>query len=260
MSRLRRPRPRPASPCRCARRCRCGTRSTGSGLAAAHDAVATADEIGQYQGFTLYATDLAATGDAAARPAGRRGPGPGPGLPRPPRRRRPRPRPSRHVAGAARPGARGRLEILVEDQGRVDYGPRIGEPKGLIGPVSVAGRELRGWEVRPMPLDDITAVAGRPPRPAGEPANRAAGRPGLRPGGLRPPERGRPVPDNGGLGQGRRLGQRLLPGPVLVTRTAAHALRARPRDPAGRQRTDHSRAARRERGGCLPPRSRSGPY
>jgi beta-galactosidase len=56
-------------------------------------------------------------------------------------------------------GARGRLEILVEDQGRVDYGPRIGEAKGIIGPVSAGGTELRGWEVRPMPLEDIAAVA-----------------------------------------------------------------------------------------------------
>jgi hypothetical protein len=56
------------------------------------------------------------------------------------------------------PAARGRLEILVEDQGRVDYGRRIGEDKGLIGPVRVDGAELRGWDVRPMPLEDITAV------------------------------------------------------------------------------------------------------
>ena len=62
----------------------------------------------------------------------------------------------------------------------------------------------------------------------------------VRPGGFRPSRGGRPVPVNGGLGQGLRLGQRLLPGPVLVARTAAGALRARPRDPAGRQRADHS--------------------
>jgi beta-galactosidase len=45
------------------------------------------------------------------------------------------------------------LEILVEDQGRVNYGPRIGEPKGLIGPVTLNGRELRGWSVDPIDLD-----------------------------------------------------------------------------------------------------------
>src|SRR4029077_3735264 len=40
--------------------------------------------------------------------------------------------------------ARGTIELLVEDQGRVDYGPRIGEPKGLIGPVTFNGVPLRG--------------------------------------------------------------------------------------------------------------------
>ena len=39
------------------------------------------------------------------------------------------------------PRGRGRLEIVVEDQGRVNYGPRIGEPKGLVGPVQL-GSEL----------------------------------------------------------------------------------------------------------------------
>jgi beta-galactosidase len=51
------------------------------------------------------------------------------------------------------------LEILVEDQGRVNYGPRIGEPKGLIGPVTLGGDPVRGWRVLPLPLDDITPVA-----------------------------------------------------------------------------------------------------
>ncbi|KRC47302.1 beta-galactosidase [Leifsonia sp. Root227] len=45
------------------------------------------------------------------------------------------------------------LEILVEDQGRVNYGQRLGEPKGLIGLVTVNGRELRGWSATPIDLD-----------------------------------------------------------------------------------------------------------
>lgn len=52
-----------------------------------------------------------------------------------------------------------RLEFLVEDQGRVDYGPRIGEPKGLIGPVAINGTEIGHWRMLNLPLDDITAVA-----------------------------------------------------------------------------------------------------
>jgi beta-galactosidase len=57
-------------------------------------------------------------------------------------------------------GARGTLDILVEDQGRVDYGPRIGEPKGLIGPACLNGEQLRRWTVLPLPLDDLAAVTG----------------------------------------------------------------------------------------------------
>ncbi|WP_329599476.1 beta-galactosidase [Streptomyces pseudovenezuelae] len=50
------------------------------------------------------------------------------------------------------------LEVLVENMGGVNYGPRIGAPKGLLGPVSFQGTALRGWECRPVPLDDLTAV------------------------------------------------------------------------------------------------------
>ncbi|TCC55347.1 beta-galactosidase [Kribbella pittospori] len=49
----------------------------------------------------------------------------------------------------------GRLEIVVEDQGRVNYGRRIGEPKGLIGPVRVGSAELTGWSVCAI---DVEAV------------------------------------------------------------------------------------------------------
>jgi beta-galactosidase len=47
--------------------------------------------------------------------------------------------------------ARGVLELLVEDQGRVDYGPRLGEPKGLIGAARANGEPLRQREILPSP-------------------------------------------------------------------------------------------------------------
>jgi beta-galactosidase len=37
------------------------------------------------------------------------------------------------------------LTLVVENQGRVDYGPRLGEDKGIIGGVSLDGAPLRGW-------------------------------------------------------------------------------------------------------------------
>jgi beta-galactosidase len=52
----------------------------------------------------------------------------------------------------------GRLEILVEDQGRVNYGPRIGEAKGLIGPVRVGSEELTGWSACVIDFDAVPAL------------------------------------------------------------------------------------------------------
>ena len=53
-------------------------------------------------------------------------------------------------------GGEGVLEILVEDLGGVDYGPRIGEPKGLIGPITLDGYEITTWA---LDLHRIDAAA-----------------------------------------------------------------------------------------------------
>ncbi|MFP3467457.1 beta-galactosidase [Leifsonia sp. SIMBA_070] len=63
-----------------------------------------------------------------------------------------------HDSAIALSPSRGTLTVLVEDQGRVDYGPRIGEPKGLIGPVQLNGEELRRWSVLPLELSSIEPV------------------------------------------------------------------------------------------------------
>lgn len=129
-----------------------------------HDQPVTADEAGQYQGLTLYRStaDVAGPGlldvgevrDRAQVFLNRQAIGV---LAR-----------DRHDRSLPLPGG-GRLEILVEDQGRVDYGPRIGEPKGLIGPVRIDGEQVRGWQVLPLPLDDIARAApALRAQPAGE--------------------------------------------------------------------------------------------
>ncbi|HZX09069.1 beta-galactosidase family protein [Kribbella sp.] len=61
----------------------------------------------------------------------------------------------RHERTIMLPHTRGRLELVVEDMGRVNYGPRIGEPKGLIGPVQLAGAELHGWSACAIDLDHL---------------------------------------------------------------------------------------------------------
>ncbi|MER6347111.1 glycoside hydrolase family 35 protein [Streptomyces sp. NPDC001595] len=55
-----------------------------------------------------------------------------------------------------RPGAT--LEVLVENMGGVNYGPRIGAPKGLLGPVAFDGTALDGWDCHPLPLTGLDGL------------------------------------------------------------------------------------------------------
>ena len=49
--------------------------------------------------------------------------------------------------------------VLVEEQGRVDYGQRLGEPKGLIGTPRLNGAPLSGWTVTPVELSPASSPA-----------------------------------------------------------------------------------------------------
>ncbi len=45
------------------------------------------------------------------------------------------------------------LDILVENTGRVNYGPALpGERAGIVGTVSLAARPLTGWNIYPLPM------------------------------------------------------------------------------------------------------------
>jgi beta-galactosidase len=120
------------------------------------DEPVSADELGQAQGLTLYRAAIDAPADAVLAVGGVRDRAqvflnqqPVGVLAR-----------DHHDRALPLPsGARGTLDLLIEDQGRVDYGPRIGEPKGLIGPVTVGGEPLRDWQVLPLPLTDVTPAA-----------------------------------------------------------------------------------------------------
>ena len=48
-----------------------------------------------------------------------------------------------------------RVEILVESLGRVNFGPRLGERKGILGGVWQTVRFLHDWEVDPWPLEEM---------------------------------------------------------------------------------------------------------
>ncbi|MGW0579609.1 beta-galactosidase [Streptomyces sp. NPDC002920] len=47
-----------------------------------------------------------------------------------------------------------RLDVLVENLGRVNYGPGIGGHKGLLGPVLVDRRIVQGWDSTPLALQE----------------------------------------------------------------------------------------------------------
>jgi len=47
-----------------------------------------------------------------------------------------------------------RLEVLVENQGRINYGPLLGQGKGILGRVRINGQDVIGWTSRALPLDE----------------------------------------------------------------------------------------------------------
>ncbi|MBS5825696.1 MAG: beta-galactosidase [Actinomyces sp.] len=57
------------------------------------------------------------------------------------------------------PARTGRLDILVEDLGRINYAARIGEPKGLISPCRSETRELTNWVIMPICLERMGLIA-----------------------------------------------------------------------------------------------------
>lgn len=63
-----------------------------------------------------------------------------------------------HEHAIVLPRSTGELVIIVEDQGRVNYGPRIGERKGLVGGGTLDGEPLLGWTARPLDLDRIPSL------------------------------------------------------------------------------------------------------
>jgi beta-galactosidase len=114
------------------------------------DHLPTTDELGQWSGLTLYRTQVGADDGVVAfdevrdravvhldrEPLGV--------LAR-----------TEHARVIALPARSGTLHVLLEDQGRVDYGSRLGEAKGLIGPARTVTRELTSWEALGLRLDRI---------------------------------------------------------------------------------------------------------
>lgn len=80
-----------------------------------------------------------------------------------------------------------RLELLVEDAGRVNYGAHIGEHKGVIGAVRVDGVALTGWDVTATDVPGLGAAVrdAAMATPAEHPGATPPRRPVAGPAGLR---------------------------------------------------------------------------
>ncbi|MFI6007348.1 glycoside hydrolase family 35 protein [Streptomyces sp. NPDC051243] len=122
---------------------------------------ATMNDLGLQTGYALYRTTVATAGDGLLRFAGGVGDraqvfvdGAPVGVLE--RERHDETLPVR----VPHPGAT--LEVLVENMGGVNYGPRIGAPKGLLGPVSFDTTPLLDWDCHPLPLDDLSTVPFTP--------------------------------------------------------------------------------------------------
>jgi beta-galactosidase len=56
------------------------------------------------------------------------------------------------------PAAGVALDLLVENMGRVNFGPGLMDRKGIVGAVTFDWQVLFNWEVYPLPLKDISQV------------------------------------------------------------------------------------------------------
>ena len=61
------------------------------------------------------------------------------------------------------------LDILVENMGRVNFGPHLVEDlKGIVGPVTIAGSILTGWENYSLPMTDLSNLRFSSSGPKGQ--------------------------------------------------------------------------------------------
>lgn len=58
-------------------------------------------------------------------------------------------------------GASGTLDLLVDPTGRVNFGQGLNDPKGISGKVFLDDEELHDWEIRRLPLDNLSALRFR---------------------------------------------------------------------------------------------------
>ena len=56
------------------------------------------------------------------------------------------------------PGKPKKLEILVENSGRVNYGPKLFDKKGIFGGIRLGQQYHFGWDMTSMTMDDLSGL------------------------------------------------------------------------------------------------------
>ena len=70
-------------------------------------------------------------------------------------------RPRKKLAFQVPPGG-AQLDILVENMGRVNFGPHLLDRKGILGGVLIGNQFVFGWEALPLPLADLSSLQFAP--------------------------------------------------------------------------------------------------
>lgn len=52
-----------------------------------------------------------------------------------------------------------KLSILVENMGRINYGPRLTDKKGIVSPVRLGNQFIYHWDIYTLPLSDISEIS-----------------------------------------------------------------------------------------------------
>ena len=56
-------------------------------------------------------------------------------------------------------GTEGRLDILVENGGRINFSKHLRDQrKGIVGKVTLADKELLGWKIYPLPMSNVRGI------------------------------------------------------------------------------------------------------
>ena len=62
-------------------------------------------------------------------------------------------------------GETARLDILVENMGRVNYGPRLFDRKGILGGIRLGQRYHFGWDMYSLFMEDLSGLNWQPQKP-----------------------------------------------------------------------------------------------